>query len=180
MPRTEKIFWCALSDTGSTYSSALVWVLKCKIGSQLVKKFAPLYGNRRFITAFTSARHLSLSRASSVQSIFPHPTSWRSILILSSHLRLGLQSCLKVSIQVRGKCSWYEKIQFLMSRVVNTSPSPPSWRNTPCRLFATAYSIYSQLLSLSEAVPPSATWGRAMPWWQGPHLVTTCKKKGYF
>ena len=38
---------------------------------------------RKFITAFTSARHLSLSWASSIQSISPHPTSWRSILILS-------------------------------------------------------------------------------------------------
>ena len=39
---------------------------------------------------------------------------------------------------------------------------------TPCRLSATAYSIYSQVPSISEAVPPSATWGRALPWWQGP------------
>ena len=46
--------------------------------------------NPRFITAFTSARHLSLSWASLIQSIPTHPTSWRSILILSSHLRLGL------------------------------------------------------------------------------------------
>jgi len=30
--------------------------------------------------------------ASSIQSKLPHPTSWISILILSSHLRLGLQS----------------------------------------------------------------------------------------
>ena len=43
-------------------------------------------------TAFTSARHLSLSCASSIQSTPPHHTSWRSILILSSHLRLGLPS----------------------------------------------------------------------------------------
>jgi len=57
---------------------------------ELVKKFPALYGTRRFITAFTSARHLSLSWASSIQSVSPHPTSWRSILILSSHLRLGL------------------------------------------------------------------------------------------
>ena len=35
---------------------------------------------------------MSLSWASSIQSIPPHPTSWRSILILSSHLRLGLPS----------------------------------------------------------------------------------------
>ena len=48
--------------------------------------------DRSFITAFTSARHLSLSWASSIQSILPNSTSWRSILILSSHLRLGLTS----------------------------------------------------------------------------------------
>ena len=47
-----------------------------------------------FITAFTSARHLFLSWASSIQSIPPHSTTWRSILILSSHLSLGLPNCL--------------------------------------------------------------------------------------
>ena len=47
---------------------------------------------RRFITTYTSARQLSLSWASSIHSMPPHPTSWRSILILSSHLCLGLPS----------------------------------------------------------------------------------------
>jgi hypothetical protein len=59
---------------------------------QLVKKFPALYGNQRFITAFTSAHQLSLFWASSIHSILPHPSSLRSILILSSHLRLGLPS----------------------------------------------------------------------------------------
>ena len=45
-----------------------------------------------FITALTSVRHLSLSWASPIQFIYPHPTSWRSILILSTHLHLGLPS----------------------------------------------------------------------------------------
>ena len=48
-------------------------------GLQLVKKFPSSYGTRRFITSFTSARHLSLSWASPIHSILPHPTSWRSI-----------------------------------------------------------------------------------------------------
>jgi len=65
-------------------------LLEKPTGLQLVKKFSAFYGTRRFITAFTSARHLSLSWASSIQSIPQHPTSWRSILILFSHLRLGL------------------------------------------------------------------------------------------
>ena len=61
-------------------------------GLQLVKKFPAFRGTRRFITALTSVRHLSLSWGSPVQSIYPHPTSWRSILILSTHLRIGLAS----------------------------------------------------------------------------------------
>ena len=59
---------------------------------QLVKKFPAFHGTRRFITALTRVRHLSLSWASPIQSIYPHPTSWRSILILSTHLRLNLPS----------------------------------------------------------------------------------------
>ena len=59
-------------------------------GSQLIKKFPAFYGTRRFITSFTSARHLSLSSATSTQSTPPHLTYWRSILILSSHLRPSL------------------------------------------------------------------------------------------
>ena len=35
-------------------------LLEKQTGFQLVKKFPAFYGNRRFITAFTSARHLSL------------------------------------------------------------------------------------------------------------------------
>ena len=66
-------------------------LLKKLTGSQLVRKFPTYYGIRRFITAFTSARHLSLSWARSIESILPHHT-WRSILMLSFHLRLGLPS----------------------------------------------------------------------------------------
>ena len=61
-------------------------------GLQLVKKFPAFHGTRRFITALTSVCHMSLSWANPILSIYPHPTSWRSILILSTHLRLGLPS----------------------------------------------------------------------------------------
>ena len=47
-------------------------------------------------------------------------------------------------------------------------PPPPNWRTTPCRLSATVYSIYSQLPSILEAFPPSATRRPTMPWWEGP------------
>ena len=54
-------------------------------GLQLVKKLPAFHGIPRFITALTSVRHLSLSWASPIHSIYPHPTSWRSILILSTN-----------------------------------------------------------------------------------------------
>ena len=55
-------------------------------GPQLVKKFPTFYGNRRFISAFTSARQLSLSWVRTIWFVPPHPTSRISILKLSSHL----------------------------------------------------------------------------------------------
>ena len=82
------------------YQSARLYLLTpwCRVllekltGLQLVKKFPAFYGTRRFITALTSVSHLSLSWASRIQSTNPHPTSWRSTLILSTHLCLGLLS----------------------------------------------------------------------------------------
>jgi hypothetical protein len=47
---------------------------------QLVQKFSSFYGTHKFITALTSARHLSLSWANSIQSPQPSPTSRRSML----------------------------------------------------------------------------------------------------
>ena len=70
------------------------WEANCL---QLVKKFPAFHRTRRFITALTSIRHLSLPWASSIQSIYPHPTSWRSSLILSTHPHLGLPSGLLTS-----------------------------------------------------------------------------------
>ena len=67
-------------------------VLEKLTGLQLVKKLPAFHGTRRFITALTSVRHLSLSWASPIQSTYSHPTSWRSVLILFTHLRLGLPS----------------------------------------------------------------------------------------
>jgi len=59
-------------------------------GSAASQEIPRIFGTRRFITVLTSARQLSLSSANSIQSPQPPPTSWRSILILSSHLCLGL------------------------------------------------------------------------------------------
>jgi hypothetical protein len=42
-------------------------------GSLLVKKFPAFYGTQKFITAFTNARHLSLSWARPINSMAPIP-----------------------------------------------------------------------------------------------------------
>ena len=84
----------------------------------------------------------------------------------------------KVSVQVRGTCICFITKPVFTVRSCQHLAQPPSWRTTPCRPSATAYSIYSQLPSVLETVPPSATPGRSVPWWQGPadygYLVYHC------
>ena len=94
-------------------------------GLQLVKKFPAFHGTRRFITALTSVRHLSLSWASPVQSIYPHPTSWRSIIILSTHLRLGLPSGLLPSGEISVDTFFYVLLTVHLSIFILLSAS--SW-----------------------------------------------------
>ena len=86
------ICWCV------TYLLTYLLTPWCRVlhekltGLKLVKKFPAFHGTWRFITALTSVRKLFLSWASPIQSIYTHPTSWRPVLILSTHLRLGLPS----------------------------------------------------------------------------------------
>ena len=54
------------------------------------KKTSMAYGTRRFNAAFTGALQQFLSGAESTEFLALIPFSSRSILILSSHLRLGL------------------------------------------------------------------------------------------
>ena len=78
-----------------TYSLLTPWsrvLLEKLTGSAASQEIPRIFGTRRFITVPTTARHLSLSWANSIQSSQPPATSRRSILILSPHLRLGLPS----------------------------------------------------------------------------------------
>jgi hypothetical protein len=114
---SDVIVMCLFCSRRYTLHLLTPWnriLLEKLTGLQLVKKFPAIYGTRSFITAFTSARYLSVSWAGSIQWIPPHLTSRRSILTLSSHLRLGLSSGLfhasslpQQSYMARPSHSWF-------------------------------------------------------------------------
>jgi hypothetical protein len=59
-----------------------------QIVAELLKKLVAFYGNRKFITVFTKARHCPI--LSQMNLVHSHPVFSRTILTLSRHLRLGL------------------------------------------------------------------------------------------
>ena len=63
-------------------------------GSQEIPR---ILRNLGFIMASTNARHLTLSWDRSINSIPAHPIYWRTILVISFHLNLGLPSGLFTS-----------------------------------------------------------------------------------
>jgi hypothetical protein len=90
---TFTLFKSILLEYSLTHSWS--WALLEKLPIvQILKNFPAFYGTRKFNTVFTRALHCSLSWTTSIQSIKFHPNFLRSILILSTHLRLGLPSCL--------------------------------------------------------------------------------------
>jgi hypothetical protein len=84
--------------------------------------------------------HLSLSSVSSTQSTRPHLTSWRSILMLSSHLRLGLPSaelrasicsehCLLILRRRYTTGTWYIACVFCQLAAPHTNAGAANWHN---------------------------------------------------
>jgi len=92
----SRVFLYAIASSTKRHFFLSVQIMSSRVlfekltGPQLVKKFPTFYGTRRFITAFTRARHRSLSWAISIQSLPVHHIAWRSIKKLS-HPLLGLR-----------------------------------------------------------------------------------------
>ena len=120
-----------------------------------VKKFPALCGTRKFITEFTSARHLSLSWARTIHSMPRHPTFWRAILLLRSHqLPLLPSSLLSSRLPTKTLCA-------LLSPIRATCPAHLTVLNLITRvLFGEQYRSLS--FSLCSLHPPvtSHLWGR--------------------
>ena len=83
--------------------------------SQLVKKFHAFYGTWKFVTAFTSARYLSLPWTRSIHSMPPHPTSWRSIFCFK------LTYCIYSVVTIHGKRNTSSHLEWFLYFYVSTS-----------------------------------------------------------
>ena len=86
-------------------------------GLQLVKKFPAFYGTRRFITALTSAPHLSLFWPSPIQSVTPSH-------FLKIHLNITLPSTLR-------SLRWSLSLRFPHQNPAYASTLPPHALHAP-------------------------------------------------
>jgi hypothetical protein len=137
-----------------------------------------LYGTRRFITMFTKARHWTLSWASRIQFAPSIPVSVRSSFLhsryqFSFHFLL-LRSCRRISPGLRRFETFRNNKNVLRWGVVSPTPNPPCWRTTPYWLSETAYSVNSQLPSVTGGLPSihnlrthHAVVKRTHPTWHG-------------
>jgi hypothetical protein len=129
----HRVFICQIRVDGSNSIYLFTpWsrVLREKLtGFAASQEIPAFYGTRKFITVLTSARQLSLSWARSIQSPQPLPTSWRSILILSSHLRLGGSNSItntKIIIVQSNPTPHKIFFSYIIFNIIESSPSPPS------------------------------------------------------
>jgi hypothetical protein len=97
------------------YNPPSTVLLETLIVSKLVRKISVLYGTRRVIIIFTRGRKMTLLWASWILSTSPHPISSRPILMLPSHLLLGLLNGLFPS-------GFPTKILYLYSTQLTTKP----------------------------------------------------------
>ena len=122
-------------------------------GLQLVKTFPAFHRTRRFITTLTSVRHLSLSWASPIQSMYPHPTSWRSILILSTHLHLGLPSTFPFNYRSSADVGVIAKISALYPVDSNSTAAPHTYS---CTTYIQIFVLGVMQAYLSQFLPSVA------------------------
>jgi hypothetical protein len=88
--------------------------------------------------------------------------------------------CVKESVQVRGTLKHFLTIKNFTVRGCGPTPNPqaggPPLVGCPQLLiqYIRSYRPYS------EDFPPSANWGRAMPWWQGTYLTWNGSHKNIY
>ena len=92
----------------------------------------------------------------------------RKFITACTRARPLLRSYQRINLIPRLFWIFRNVLSFLLWGVFSISPNPQSW-GPPLggcpRLLIRYIHSYPPYL---QAVPPSAAWGRAMPWWQGP------------
>ena len=135
---TYILWFLGLNYIHQTYITYLLHGAESLLRSQLVlqasQEITRIFGTTSFLTVPTSARHLSLSWANSIQSPQLLRTSWRSSLILCSHLRLGLPNGLFPS-------------RFPTRTLCTPLPSP--------------YAPHAPPISFFSILPPAQYWVRS-------------------
>jgi hypothetical protein len=131
-----------------------IWPIKLKLTSYLLTYLLTpwyrIFFEKLIVTqlvkqpAFFMEPEASLpSSQKSATRPYPEPTESNS-----PHWCLGLfqllRSCQRIGPGARRFETFHNKSHFYSEGLL-TPRSTPSWRTTPCRLLATAYSIYSQL-----------------------------------
>ena len=99
----------------------------------------------------------------------PHPTSLKSVLILSFHLHLFplLVAHRRTSPSPR-PCEMFRNIVSFCGEALLAPRATPKLVDHPLSAVRDClFNIFTSTLHIA-GVPPSATWGRSMLWWQGP------------
>jgi hypothetical protein len=133
------------------------------------------YGTLIFITVFTRARHQSLSWVRWIQSTHSNHISQRSILVLSSHLRLVLLRCLFPSgFQIKFLCACFEfflkfseknviKIELLILVLIDTYGGR-WWRSAPRQLRMNKPYLYPSQFLIIWSTKVKVKLSRYTPW----------------
>jgi hypothetical protein len=111
--------------------------------------FPSFYGNQRFITAFTRALYMSHSpNCEPNQSKTTHSVSQRSILILLSHLYLGLPSGL---FPTNNLYAFYFLIHTINPSISSSTSSFKLYLAKSTSYKVPCYTVFTSLLSLHQS-----------------------------
>jgi hypothetical protein len=103
------------------------------------------------LASFTPTKS-NLYLASSLEAVIREPALYKLLTFNVPNL-ISIFHCMghlsKESVQVQGSCKLFITNLFFTVKGCLPHAQPPSWRTTPCRLSAAAYSIYSQLPSIA-------------------------------